>query len=119
MGYITPLGRIVTNFNSLERSTVQVAAGGNCSFRRKLIEEVGIYDINFIGNALLEDADFPYRAYKLGYQIVYDPDAEIYHLALKTGGNKTRTQNEEEYYYWFLRNKSYFFLKTFLISISH
>jgi GT2 family glycosyltransferase len=111
VGYVTWSGRIVANFNSLVAADVQLIAGGNCSFRAHLAKSIEGFDSNYAGNALLEDADFSYRFHRQGYRIVYDPDAVVHHLLLSHGGNKTRTQTKGEYYYWFIRNKTYFLLK--------
>lgn len=111
VGKITFWGRVVGNKHSTVRTQIQWASGGNSSFRRKLILEAGGFDENFGGNAIFEDVDFSFRLRKLGYQIIFDPDAKIIHLAENSGGCKTRTKDESNYYYWFIRNKTVFFVK--------
>ena len=67
---ITATGRIVTNRNSMLRTDIQLAAGGNCSIRMDVIAKIGGFDEMYEGNSVLEDADFSYRAYKAGYKII-------------------------------------------------
>jgi GT2 family glycosyltransferase len=113
IGQITSWGRVIGNRNSSVRTKVQWASGGNSSFRRDLILEAGGFDENFKGNAIFEDVDFSFRLRKLGYEIIFEPSAEILHLATKRGGCQTRMNDEINYYYWFIRNKTLFFLKNF------
>ena len=56
------------------------------SVRRELIGKAGGFDVGFIGNALNEDADFSFRLRRLGYRIVYCPEAKLIHLRSDRGG---------------------------------
>lgn len=55
---------------------VRTIAGVNVSYKRKILEEVGLLDeILFRG----EDVDFNWRIKKLGYEIYYDPTIKVIH----------------------------------------
>jgi GT2 family glycosyltransferase len=76
-----------------------------------LLLQTGYFDSKFSGNAIFEDTDLCFRFRKLGYKIIFDPKAELIHLAHPRGGCETRSLSQTEYYYHFLRNKTLFFLK--------
>jgi GT2 family glycosyltransferase len=63
----------------------QWAAGGNVSFRRDVIIRLGGFDETFQGESVGEDAEFSFRARKLG-SIQYVPEASLVHLAVGAGG---------------------------------
>jgi GT2 family glycosyltransferase len=110
---VSRCGRIIGNRTSTLRTKVEWASGGNSSFRKDLVKKAGGFDIAFQGNAIFEDVDFSFRLRRLGYEIVFDPKAVIIHLAEKQGGCQTRTADRVNYYYWFIRNKTLFFLKNY------
>jgi GT2 family glycosyltransferase len=61
-------------------------SGGNHSVRRGVALAVGGFDEVFRGSALGEDLDFAQRLRLAGYRIVYNPEAWIIHLGVKSGG---------------------------------
>lgn len=60
--------------------------GANHSIRVDVALSLGGYDENFIGWAYREETDMALRLCKSDYKIVFDPEAEIKHLAAKSGG---------------------------------
>lgn len=83
--------------------------GGNFSLSRSAIESVGLFDIDFGGNAQLEETDYAYRLRKKGYQILFNPGAKLIHFAISSGG--VRLKNGIKKNYWRLHNTTYFTLK--------
>ena len=71
-------------------ASFQYAHGGNMSVRRELLGKVGGFDVGYVGNALNEDADFSFRLRRLGYRIVYCPEAKLIHLRSEHGGCRSR-----------------------------
>jgi GT2 family glycosyltransferase len=65
---------------------LQFAQGGNMSFYRNLIKKVGYFDPGFIGNAVREETDFCFRLRRLGYKIIYCPEAKLIHFRVNHGG---------------------------------
>ncbi|MHC4608068.1 MAG: glycosyltransferase family 2 protein, partial [Planctomycetota bacterium] len=78
-------GTVVRNFQSTERREVRHLPGGNMSFRRDVLERVR-FDTSFGGAAIGEETDFCLRAARTGCRFVFEPEAEVEHLLLKTGG---------------------------------
>ncbi len=86
VGRIGGLGPKHETYVSSKRGYVETGGGGNMSFRRTVFEKLGGFDTNFIQNAHRFESDFCFRLRKLGYLIVYDPEAVVRHLEFKTGG---------------------------------
>ncbi|MCO5044971.1 MAG: glycosyltransferase family 2 protein [Kiritimatiellae bacterium] len=61
-------------------------SGGNHSVRRSVALAIGGYDPAFRGSALGEDMDFSQRLLLAGHRIIYNPDAWIIHLGIRSGG---------------------------------
>jgi GT2 family glycosyltransferase len=110
---VSRFGRIVGNRTSTMRTRVEWASGGNSAFRKELIIKAGGFDEAFQGNAIFEDVDFSFRLRRLGKEIVFDPKPILFHLTENQGGCQTRSVGRVNYYYWFIRNKTLFFLKNF------
>jgi GT2 family glycosyltransferase len=55
--------------------------GCNMAVRREVFERVGEFDVSFgPGTAIVvDDVDFVYRAFMLGFKIVYSPEVLVYH----------------------------------------
>lgn len=106
---INIFGRACANLGGNTRAEVSAFRGGNFSFRKALVGEIGFFDLRYGGSALLEESDFAYRIRKAGHKIIFSPDATLFHLELPSGG--CRQKNELETQYWRLRNTTLFYLK--------
>lgn len=67
------------------RAYVKTVVGCNCSFLRKAFFEAGMSDERF-AKGWAEDTDLSMRVRHLGYNLLFDPDVRLVHLALPTGG---------------------------------
>jgi GT2 family glycosyltransferase len=77
--------------NSMERAeNVVNLMGANYSVTAKMMEKVGGYDTNYVGQVVRDDTDFAIRIWKAGGLIVYDPEAHLLHLAAPSGGNRAK-----------------------------
>lgn len=62
------------------------ACGGAAIYRRKLFEEIGLFDeLHF---AYLEDIDIGYRARIYGYRNLYEPKAQVLHAGSGFSGSR-------------------------------
>ena len=78
-------------------------------FRRKVFEEVGVFDQDFFYG--LEDADLSWRMLLRGYQNLYVPSSRIYH---KVGGTSTAEgKHKPNFYFFWKRNKILILLKNY------
>lgn len=70
-----------------EEGLVFSACGGAAAYRREMLAQVGLLDIDFFFSC--EDVDLAWRAQLQGWQAVYAPQAVVYHKLSPTGGGKT------------------------------
>ena len=62
------------------------ACAGAALYRKKVFDEMGLFDETFF--AYMEDVDVSYRARIYGYYNVYCPEAKVYHIGSATSGSK-------------------------------
>ncbi len=79
-------GRVRTNLLGFEPCEVGAMKGANMAIRRSALARVGGFDENYLGNALLEDADVAARLRRVGFKIAFVPRAEVLHLSAEDGG---------------------------------
>lgn len=58
--------------------------GGACAYRRKMLDEIGLFDEDLEFNC--EDVDLNWRARLAGYTCVFAPKAIVYHMLSASGG---------------------------------
>jgi len=80
---------------------VEHVAGCCLMIKKKVIDEIGILDQNFI-EYFTEDTDWCLRARKKGYKIMYVPKAKIWHHVIK------KTSVSERY--WYLKGRNLMWL---------
>lgn len=104
-GKILKDGLVLGNFdNPAGPLGVDHLPGCNMSFRREALVQAGGFDEHFQGNCFREDTDICVRVRKLGYNIVYQPRALVWH---KYRGRSRDTG----WVYWYVRNNTYFYFK--------
>jgi GT2 family glycosyltransferase len=119
-------GRTIFNLFGTQRVHVGSCKGSNMSVRMEAIRQVGGFDRHI---KFLEESDFAARIRAAGWQLVFEPSAEVVHLSAPAGGvrEKSRLQWEivrfECTAYYVLRNRGLlgippFVAVFFLIAIS-
>ncbi|MBD2460064.1 glycosyltransferase [Oscillatoria sp. FACHB-1407] len=91
--------------HTVKPQQVLTARGCNMSYRRDIFEKHNVwFDERFRGSAVREESDFCLRIRKTGYQIWYDPDANLVHLGEETGGCHDITTRSLKYQITFYHN---------------
>lgn len=108
-GWITWYGKTLKNFVSDDSGECEWAPGGNFGVKKSKFIEVGGFDKNFIGNAMLEDGDFGYTIRENGGKVLYSPIPTIEHLRIPTGG--TRSDSTSKGMFFRAHNTVYFMKK--------
>jgi len=112
-GHITKTGKFITNFNSNKRQYVMGGISANLSIRRDLLHRINGFDENY-QRGMREESDLCLRIGRFS-KIVFDPTADVFHYAAKTGGMETRSKEKKEkrlhWYQFFFHNEILFFLK--------
>ncbi len=85
---------------------IDTLSGGAVLIRRSVIDEIGLFDINFF--AYTEDRDLFARMKRAGYKLKFVPRAYIWHQISKTG-----KRNKYKYNYLTMRNHLFFLFKNF------
>jgi GT2 family glycosyltransferase len=81
------------------------ARGCNMSFRKDIFTKHNIwFDERFRGSAVREESDFCLRLRQTGYQIWYDPEANLVHLGEETGGCHDISTRSLQYQITFYHN---------------
>ncbi len=86
------------------------ASGGAVAYRRKMLDEIGFLDPEFV--MIYEDADLSFRAQLRGYECVYVPGAIVYHRYRVTIG---KTPSRQVFYSQ--RNIEFVYLKNMPLSL--
>jgi cellulose synthase/poly-beta-1,6-N-acetylglucosamine synthase-like glycosyltransferase len=79
--------RIYDVETAIHVSTPPYVAGGNWASRRSVLRDVGGFDERFVWG---HDNDLSYRIVRLGYRVVFQPDAVVYHQNERTLGGLFR-----------------------------
>ncbi len=108
-GWITWYGKTLKNFDTDKSGECEWSAGGNFAVIKKCFMEVGGFDSNFIGTAVMEDGDFGYAIKKNNGRVYYFPEPIIEHLRIPTGGLRKNKPAEKMFYR--AHNTVYFFRK--------
>ncbi len=99
-------GRVLTNLTGRHRTEVQTLKGANMAYRRRALAAAGPFDPNYLGTAILEDADLSTRVRNLGWRLMYLPDASLDHLSVPVGGVRVGSREATER--WRFHNTAYF-----------
>jgi GT2 family glycosyltransferase len=96
LGTLEVLHNAVGPLHEGEVSDVNWLPGCNMSFRKNLLEEVGLFDEQFTGGAVCEDVDISLRIQLRGYRLVADTRIRLVHLVVPQGGCEIRNQDRAE-----------------------
>jgi GT2 family glycosyltransferase len=99
-------GFVIGNWNppTTQPSEVQHLLGCNMSFRKAPVMKLGGFDNFFRSSNFREETDLCLRMGKLGYRLIFDPNATVLHKSLsrKTGGTR--------WIYYYVRNTVYLYV---------
>lgn len=109
VGKIHTDGLILGNFDISLPTLKEVdhLPGCNMSFRKDLLMKIGGFDENFMGNSFRDDTDLSLRIKRIGYRLVYQSNALVWH---KFMGRVV----DEKWAYWYMRNSIYFYFKNIM-----
>ena len=114
-------GRTIFNLFGTERVRVGSCKGSNMSFRMVAVRKVGGFDRR---TRLLEETDFSTRVRAAGWQLVFEPKAELVHLSAPGGGvrERDRLQTEcrrfESTAYYILKHRGLLGVPSFVVTFT-
>jgi len=118
-------GDLINNFELGSKTfLVDFLSGANMSFRKNLFRKVGGFSSIYGGNAYRFETDLSLRIRNLGFRLVYDPNAIVFHRRADNGGCRVSVY---DWNYWLGRNHILFVLrclrgkvfKVFLFAFKH
>lgn len=86
LGWAFALGKDKPFQDYRRKRRIFAACGGAAIYRRKVFDEIGLFDENHF--AYLEDIDLGYRARINGYNNLYIPEAVVYHAGSGASGSR-------------------------------
>jgi GT2 family glycosyltransferase len=84
--HMTWSGRTVHNLMGENAQRVHDVRGSNMSFRAEVFRRLGGFDRRYTGNAILEETDMATRVRGAGWELLFQPSAELFHHAAPRGG---------------------------------
>jgi GT2 family glycosyltransferase len=107
VGKVLSTGFTCANFEYVDEiMEVQCLSGCNMSYPKRILEDIGKFDEDLIGNNYYEDVDYSYRVYKKGYKLYATPNARLKHLVTLTS-----RESLSKLKYFQLLNQKIFFRK--------
>jgi GT2 family glycosyltransferase len=91
--HVSWTGRTIFNLFGTEPVTIGSVKGSNMSFRMAAIRQIGGFDRRM---KFLEETDFSTRIRKAGWNLMFEPAAELLHLSAPAGGVREKDQLREE-----------------------
>ncbi|GMU55467.1 MAG: hypothetical protein AMXMBFR33_46130 [Candidatus Xenobia bacterium] len=115
IGAVDACGRVSANFfgDTGGACPVAILPGGNMSFRREGLLDVGGFDPGYVATNHREDPDLCLRLVRNGGRLYYEPAAEVLHLAARLRLKELKRFDEFYLRYSYARNEGYFTLKHF------
>jgi GT2 family glycosyltransferase len=114
VGTVFDDGTVIQNFLKENHKNLMVEwlGGGNMSFRRSILNNLGGFDQNYTGNNSYEDVDISARVRKAGYKLLFVPTAVVDHIfATRDLGVVSRDYENPQVRYHHIHNRAYFVKK--------
>jgi len=108
-GRVSFYGKTQKNFMAESSGECDWVVGCNFAVKRNWFLDVGGFDTNYIGNAILEDTDFCFNIKAKGGVVMYFPDPFLHHLREPSGGSRNVGRHMSMYFR--SHNTVYFFRK--------
>ncbi|MDO8503257.1 MAG: glycosyltransferase family 2 protein [bacterium] len=100
IGFLKHWGFLEKDGSEFNNEKEIFSAKGACMLiKRKVIEEVGLFDDNFV--SYFEESDFCWKVWLAGYRVIFYPKSFIYHKV----GYTIRRQNVREINYHYYKNR--------------
>lgn len=110
-GKIKPWGSVIHNLQTGENAVeTDVLSGCNMSFKKDALLKAGGFDATYDGMCYREENDPQVRIKRLGYKLVYQPKAIVYHLESERGREIVTVKEHAKSR---VKNHTYFYMKNY------
>ncbi|MCA4895451.1 MAG: glycosyltransferase [Cytophagales bacterium] len=107
----TAFGRLINIPYSTESCYVTSLNGGNMSFRKEVLDQVGFFEEYFSGTSMVEEPDIAYRIIQIGYKIYFNASITVMHYPQHNGNIAEMKNKRADWFYFYFYNLSIFYLK--------
>lgn len=107
----TSFGKLVNKPYSTSSGYVTSLNGGNMSFKREVIKEIGFFEEAFEGTSMVEEPDMAYRIVQRGYKLYFDASVTVKHFPQVNGNIAYMRTKRAEWFYFYFFNLLIFFTK--------
>jgi glycosyltransferase involved in cell wall biosynthesis len=104
-------GRLINKPYSTRSGYVTSLNGGNMSFKKEVLNEVGFFEEYFMGTSMVEEPDMAYRIIKSGYRLYFNASITIFHYPQSNGNIAEMKGRRADWFYYYFFNLCIFFLK--------
>ena len=108
VGKVLPGGQLINNFAFELEEMIEVDRfkGCNMSFRRDVLQQVGLFDNFYRTN--WDDVDICIRVKKAGYKLLFNSGAVVNHLTAPQEDGLLRSTTNPRVMFMYYRNRTYF-----------
>ncbi|MBX2895000.1 MAG: glycosyltransferase [Cyclobacteriaceae bacterium] len=107
----TSYGQLVNKPYSTVSGYVTSLNGGNMSFKRVVLNQVGYFEEYFEGTSMVEEPDIAYRIIQSGHKIYFNASITVYHYPQYNGNIAEMKDKRATWFYYYFFNLSVFYLK--------
>ena len=104
-------GRLINKPFSTKSGFVTSLNGGNMSFRKEVLREVGFFEEHFIGTSMVEEPDIAYRIVQSGHKLFFDASITVLHYPQHNGNIAEISSKRADWFYHYFFNLCIFYLK--------
>jgi glycosyltransferase involved in cell wall biosynthesis len=104
-------GQLVNKPYSTASGYVTSLNGGNMSFKKNVLNQVGYFEEFFAGTSMVEEPDIAYRIVQSGYKIYFNATITVYHYPQHNGNIAEMKGKRATWFYFYFFNLSIFYLK--------
>lgn len=105
---ITLYGRFVNKANAVYEGYVTSLNGGNMSFKKRALEQVGFFEERLAGTSMLEEPDIAYRLLQSGYRLYFSAQTKVKHYPQHNGNIKIMQKHRYAWLRHYFFNQYYF-----------
>lgn len=96
-----------------EPTKTDILRGANMAIETDALRAVGGFDTGYGGPAIFEEWDLTVRVARECGDLLYHPDASVYHIEAPSGGSRAEDKSDLPGTYWYARNSLRFRKKLF------
>lgn len=107
----TFFGQLINKPYSTVSGYVTSLNGGNMSFRKSVLDQIGFFEEYFTGTSMVEEPDMAYRIIQLKHRIFFNASITVQHYPQFNGNAAEMKGKRASWFYFYFFNLGIFYLK--------